>query len=173
MRRDRAVHLLQPRGGRCDHPTIRDASAHWLNVLDMTDRALDERIVADGIDILMDMHGHSGGHRLMVFARKPAPVSFSWIGYFATTGLTAIDYVLANRWVVPEGEEGQWTETPWRLPDTYLCYATPRDALPTTPLPALAAGPCDVRLLQQFQQAERCDAGARGRRCWRRCRTAG
>jgi predicted O-linked N-acetylglucosamine transferase (SPINDLY family) len=119
---------------------MRPAVPHWLNVHAMSDRDLDARIVADGIDILMDLSGHTGGNRMMVVARKPAPVSFSWIGYFATTGLAAIDYVLANKWVIPEAEEGQWSETPWRLPDTYICYAIPRDPLPPTPLPALTAG---------------------------------
>lgn len=120
--------------------TIRSSVPHWLNIHGMSDRDLDARIVADGIDILGDISGHTSGNRLMVCARKPAPVAFTWLGYFATTGLAAIDYVLANKWVIPEAEEGQWTETPWRLPDTYLCYAVPRDTLPPTPLPALAAG---------------------------------
>jgi predicted O-linked N-acetylglucosamine transferase (SPINDLY family) len=119
---------------------IRASIPHWLNVHGMSDRDLDARIVADRIDILGDISGHTGGNRLMVCARKPAPVSFTWLGYFATTGLTAIDYVLANKWVIPEAEEPQWSETPWRLPDTYLCYAVPRDALPPTPLPAIASG---------------------------------
>ena len=119
---------------------MRPAVPHWLNVHAMSDRDLDARIVADGIDILMDLSGHTGGNRMMVVARKPAPVSFSWIGYFATTGLAAIDYVLANKWVIPDAEERQWSETPWRLPDTYICYAIPRDPLPPTPLPALTAG---------------------------------
>ena len=119
---------------------MRPAVPHWLSVHAMSDRDLDARIVADGIDILMDLSGHTGGNRMMVVARKPAPVCFSWIGYFATTGLPAIDYVLANRWVIPEAEEGQWSEKPWRLPDTYICYAIPRDPLSPTPLPALTAG---------------------------------
>jgi predicted O-linked N-acetylglucosamine transferase (SPINDLY family) len=119
---------------------LRPAVPHWLNVHALSDRDLEARIVADRIDILVDLSGHTSGNRLMVLARRPAPVAFTWIGYFATTGLAAIDYVLANKWVIPEAEEGQWSETPWRLPDTYLCYATPRDPLPPTPLPASRAG---------------------------------
>jgi protein O-GlcNAc transferase len=119
---------------------IRPSVPHWLNVHSMSDRDLDARIVADRIDILADLSGHTGGNRLMVLARKPAPVSFTWLGYFATTGLAAIDYVLANKWVIPASEEGQWSETPWRLPDTYLCYTAPPGALEPTPLPALASG---------------------------------
>jgi protein O-GlcNAc transferase len=119
---------------------LRGAVDHWTNVTSHSDADLVDLIVSDSIDILIDMSGHTGGNRLLAFARKPAPVSFTWIGYFATTGLTAIDYVLANRWVIPESEEDQWSETPWRLPDTYLCYARPRDILPVPPLPALANG---------------------------------
>jgi predicted O-linked N-acetylglucosamine transferase (SPINDLY family) len=119
---------------------LRRTIPNWRNVAGLSDAALDRRIVDDGIDVLFDMSGHSSGHRLNVFARKPAPVAATWIGYFATTGLGAIDYVLANRWVVPGKEENQWIEKVWRLPDTYLCFTTPVDAPAPGPLPALAAG---------------------------------
>ncbi len=132
--------------------TIRASVPYWLNVHGMSDPDLDARIVADGIDVLVDLSGHTGGHRLMVLARKPAPVSFTWIGYFATTGLAAIDYVLANKWVIPQSEERQWSETPWRLPDTYLCYAVPRDTLPPTPLPALETGQITFGCFNNFNK---------------------
>lgn len=119
---------------------LRGIIPHWLDVTRLSDAELEARIVADKIDVLFDMSGHTEGNRLLVFARKPAPIAVSWIGYFATTGLRAIDYVLANRWVVPEREENQWIEQVWRLPDTYLCFTTPRDAPPPGPLPALAHG---------------------------------
>ena len=131
---------------------MRPAVSHWHNVHGMSDRDLDQRIVADAIDILIDLSGHTGGNRLMVVARKPAPVAVTWLGYFATTGLAAIDYVLANEWVIPEAEEGQWTETPWRLPDTYLCYAIPRDPLPPTPLPALRTGQVTFGCFNNFNK---------------------
>ena len=71
---------------------------------------------------------------------ESAPVAVTWLGYFATTGLAAIDYVLCNRWVIPEAEEGQWVERPWRLPETYLCFTPPKVAVPLGPPPLLAAG---------------------------------
>lgn len=115
--------------------------AVWRETRRLNDRALGEQIARDGIDVLVDLGGHSGAsNRLLAFAGKPAPVSFSWIGYFATTGLTAIDYVLANKWVVPQSEENQWTEKVWRLPDTYLCFSEPPDAPQPGPLPALRTG---------------------------------
>jgi predicted O-linked N-acetylglucosamine transferase (SPINDLY family) len=119
---------------------LRQVIPNWCNVTGMTDTALDARIVEDKIDVLFDMSGHTGSNRLLVFSRKPAPVAVSWIGYFATTGLEAIDYVLASRWVIPEHEENQWVETPWRLPDTYLCFTEPPAAPQPKPLPALSNG---------------------------------
>jgi predicted O-linked N-acetylglucosamine transferase (SPINDLY family) len=113
---------------------------NWLNVTKLSDHDLDARIVADKIDVLFDMSGYTGSNRLKVFAMKPAPVAASWIGYFATTGLKEIDYVLASQWVVPEREENQWVEQVWRLPDTYLCFTEPPDAPVPGPLPALTAG---------------------------------
>jgi len=113
---------------------------NWLNVTRLSDKALDARIVEDKIDVLFDMSGHTGSNRLTVFSLKPAPIAVSWIGYFATTGLTAIDYVLASKWVVPESEENQWVETVWRLPDTYLCFTQPRNAPEPEALPALRNG---------------------------------
>ena len=118
---------------------LKPSIAVWRDVWTLDDAALVEAIVADKIDVLVDLGGYTSP-RLQVFAGKPAPVSFSWIGYFATTGLTSIDYVLANRWVVPESEEKQWVERPWRLPDTYLCFTEPVGAGEPTSLPALERG---------------------------------
>ena len=112
----------------------------WRETKPLSDKALGELIVGDGIDVLIDLSGHSGSIRLLTLAGKPAPVSFSWIGYFATTGLTAVDYVLANKWVVPPGEENQWSEGIWRMPDTYLCFSEPPNAPMPGPLPAVANG---------------------------------
>ncbi|HVY51386.1 MAG TPA: tetratricopeptide repeat protein, partial [Devosia sp.] len=113
---------------------------NWRTVAGTPDEALADQIVGDRIDVLFDLSGHSDGHRLAVFARRPAPVAVTWLGYFATTGLAAIDYVLANRWVIPEGEERQWVERVWRLPDSYLCFSRPADPPEVTTLPALAKG---------------------------------
>jgi predicted O-linked N-acetylglucosamine transferase (SPINDLY family) len=136
-----ALHAFSDTADK-DALTARLAShmSSWHDTRGLSDKALGELIVADKIDVLIDLSGHSGSIRLLTLAGKPAPVSFSWIGYFATTGLTSIDYVLANRWVVPPGEENQWTEQVWRLPDTYLCFSEPPNAPTTGPLPALRKG---------------------------------
>jgi len=119
---------------------LRALMPQWREAAAWSDEALEAAILADRIDILVDLSGHSAHNRLLVFAKKPAPVAVSWIGYFATTGLRAIDYVLANEWVIPPEEEDQWVETPWRLPETYLCFTAPSLAVPLAPPPALANG---------------------------------
>jgi predicted O-linked N-acetylglucosamine transferase (SPINDLY family) len=73
--------------------------------------------------VLVDLSGHSGGNRLGVFARKPAPLSYTWIGYLGTTGLSRMDYRLCDAWTDPVGIAEAWhTETPARLPDSQWCY---------------------------------------------------
>ncbi|HKU01137.1 MAG TPA: tetratricopeptide repeat protein [Paraburkholderia sp.] len=78
------------------------AHAHgWREVFGMSDAAIAQTIRNDGIDILIDLSGHTGRNRLVAFAHKPAPVQVSWIGNPATTGLTAIDYYMSDRFVTP------------------------------------------------------------------------
>ncbi|HUA52458.1 MAG TPA: tetratricopeptide repeat protein [Candidatus Sulfotelmatobacter sp.] len=130
-------------GRRAEDPmtaTLRARAAHWHSIVGMDDETLAARIVADGIDILVDLSGHTAGGRLPVFARKPAPVQASWLGYFNTTGVSAIDYVLMDEATVPEGAERWFTETVVRLPEGRFCYAPPDYAPAVAPLPARARG---------------------------------
>ena len=113
---------------------------NWREVARLDDAELAERIESDSIDILIDLSGLSAFNRLPALARKPAPIIVTWLGYFATTGLPAIDYVLASQWAIPPGEEDQWVEAPWRLPETYLCFTPPEADVPITPPPALHNG---------------------------------
>ncbi len=108
----------------------------WVSTLGVTDEALAERIRADGIDILVDLSGHTAGNRLSVFAGRPAPVQVSWAGYFDTTGMKAIDCVLSDPRETPLGAERWFVEEVARLPDGYICYAPPRYAPAVAPLPA-------------------------------------
>lgn len=94
---------------------------HWLPTAGLSDDALAARIRADGIDILVDLAGHTAHNRLGVFARKPAPVSLSWLGFGYTTGVSAIDYLMTDQASAPEGSEHLFAEAPWRLPTP--CYA--------------------------------------------------
>ncbi|MGV3581612.1 MAG: tetratricopeptide repeat protein [Methylophilus sp.] len=102
-----------------------------------SDVAAAEMIHQDGIHILLDLSGHTGGNKLPVFAWKPAPVQASWLGYWATTGVEAIDYVLADEVGVPLSHQAQFTEAIQYLPQTRMCFTPPTTDLPVAPLPAL------------------------------------
>jgi predicted O-linked N-acetylglucosamine transferase (SPINDLY family) len=91
--------------------------AHWHSIVGLSDTALAEKIRADSIDVLIDLSGHTGKNRLLTFVCKPAPVQASWIGYPGTTGLSAMDYYLADRFLMPPGQlDDQFTEKIVRLP---------------------------------------------------------
>lgn len=96
---------------------LRGHMAQWRDVAGLDDTALDAQIVADGIDILIDLAGHTAHNRLPVFARKPAPLQATWIGYPGTTGLAAMDYYLTDRFILPAGQyDHLFTEKLLRLP---------------------------------------------------------
>ncbi len=113
---------------------------HWISTLALSDDALAERIRADGIDVLVDIAGHTGGNRLLIFARKPAPVSLHWLDFGYTTGLSAIDYYLTDWATVPAGGEALFSETPWRLDRPALAYRPDVAMGEASPLPAIDAG---------------------------------
>lgn len=94
----------------------------WRQVHDLTPEALARQIADDRIDILIDLSGHTAGHRLLSFARKPAPVQVTWLGYADTTGLTRIDWRLTDPLGDPDGAEAHYTERLWRLPEVFCCY---------------------------------------------------
>lgn len=90
---------------------------HWHIVENIADTVLAEKIRADNIDILIDLSGHTAKNRLPMFARKPAPLQISWMGYPGTTGLKSMDYYIADRFLLPQGEfENQFIEKIVRLP---------------------------------------------------------
>jgi len=113
----------------------------WRDVSGENDEGAAAMIRADAIDILIDLSGHTRGNRLGIFARKPAPVQASWLGYLGTTGLKAMDYCITDGYTDPPGaSECHYVERLIRLPTTQWCYSPPSDAPPVSPLPALRRG---------------------------------
>ena len=99
------------------------------------------RIREDRIDILVDLAGHIGGNRLLVFARKPAPVQVTYLGYQNTTGMSAMDYRLTDDHANPAGmSDATYSERLERLPRSFFCFAPRQPSPPVGELPAMANG---------------------------------
>lgn len=119
---------------------IKASCQGWCSAVGLPDQQLAEQIRSDRIDILIDLSGHTGYNRLPMFAWKPAPVQVSWLGYFATTGVDAIDYLIADPWTLPDTDVPHFTEKIWRLPETRLCFTPPEADVAVSALPALSKG---------------------------------
>jgi protein O-GlcNAc transferase len=115
------------------------AAGAWRQTTSLTDEELFRQVRQDQIDVLIDLGGHVG-RRLMTFARRAAPLQVTWLGYVGTTGLTAMDGLIADRFHVRPGEEPWYVERVLRMPHGYVCYGPPHDAPSIVPLPALKTG---------------------------------
>jgi protein O-GlcNAc transferase len=113
---------------------------NWHDVTGMDDAALARRVRADGIDILVDLAGFTGGSRVRVLGRRPAPVQVSYLGYPATTGLPVVDWRLTDAVANPEGTDAFYTERLARVAGGLCCYLPPPDAPDPGPPPALKEG---------------------------------
>lgn len=119
---------------------LKTGCSQWHEVIGWNDEQLARQIHADQIDILIDLAGHTAHNRLPVFAWKPAPVQVTWLGYFATTGVKEIDWLIADPYTLPESEEAYFTENIWRLPETRLCFTPPQEDIRVNELPAIKNG---------------------------------
>ena len=119
---------------------LKSLAERWREVAGVSDDALCEQVRGDDIDILVDLAGHTTHNRLLAFARKPAPIQVSWLGYFNTTGLATMDYFISDPWSSPEGQERYYVERLLRLPHTRFCYEPPDYMPPASPLPAASSG---------------------------------
>ncbi|MGH6973529.1 MAG: tetratricopeptide repeat protein, partial [Stellaceae bacterium] len=118
---------------------FRGAAQHWRVTADLGDAALAERIARDRIDILVDLVGHMSSHRLLVFARRPAPIQITAWGEPTGTGLKTMDYLFADPVLIPPAERSLFAETIIDLPGA-LGYWTPEKLPAPGPLPARANG---------------------------------
>jgi protein O-GlcNAc transferase len=137
--RERLAIVCYSCGGRPDAVTARLArlvGPGFCDVRALGDAELAARIRADRIDLLVDLAGHTEGHRLGVFARRPAPLQLTWLGYPDTTGIAAIDYRIVDAITDPPGAEERCSERLLRLDGGFLCYRPPDGAPEPGPLPA-------------------------------------
>jgi len=117
-----------------------DLADGWRKISHLDDDAAAALVRDDRIDVLVELTGHVARNRLRLFARRPAPVQVTYLGYYTTTGLDTIDYRLTDAWVDPPGAEAHYTEVPFRLPDGWLCFQPPADAPAVSDPPCMATG---------------------------------
>jgi protein O-GlcNAc transferase len=101
----------------------RSRVSHWTECTRWTDIQLARRIEADGIDILLDLAGHTSLNRMTLFAQRAAPVQVSFLGYPASTGVPNMDWILTDPVVAPEGSDALYSERVYRLPNSVFCFA--------------------------------------------------
>ncbi|MCZ6637196.1 MAG: glycosyltransferase, partial [Alphaproteobacteria bacterium] len=114
--------------------------ALWRKVVGLNDSALAGLVHEDGIDILVDLAGHSALNRLPMFAYRPAPVQATWLGLFTTTGVPGMDFMIADPYLAAPGEARYFTETIWPLVESWFCLDPPAFDVEPGPLPALERG---------------------------------
>ncbi len=119
---------------------LKNYFTQWQPIFTLDNAQAARLIHQDGIHILFDLSGHTGFSRLPLFSWKPAPLQISWLGYWATTGVAEIDYVLVDKVGVPETQQIYFTEKLAYLPNTRLCFSPPNVELAVASLPALSNG---------------------------------
>jgi protein O-GlcNAc transferase len=101
---------------------IRRLCEKWTDLTPYTDEGAWEMIDRDQVDLLIDLTGHTANNRIGVFARRAAPVQAHYLGYFASTGLSEMDYWIADETLIPSSLEQYFTEKVWRLPRVWVAY---------------------------------------------------
>ena len=120
---------------------LRRAAGAWRDIAGSDDNAVAELVRRDGIDILIDLSGHTDNHRLLMFARKPAPVQVTWNGYANTTGMSAMDYRITDALADPPGmTEHLHSEKLVRLPEIYMAFTPPAASPDVSAAPEIKSG---------------------------------
>jgi protein O-GlcNAc transferase len=130
------------RGADAVTARIRPYFEEFREIAALDDAAAAARIREDAIDVLVDLGGHTQGNRLGLFARRPAPVQMTYLGYPNTTGLGAIDFRITDAWSDPPGRaESRHTERLIRLESGFLCYRPPESSPEVAPPPSTLGHP--------------------------------
>lgn len=111
---------------------------NWREIYDKNNKDTAELIYKDNLNILIDLSGHTAKNRLPIFIYKPAPIQLTWLGYWATTGISEIDYMLGDPYVAPKSEAHHFEEKIFNLPETVMCFSKPDFEIKIEPLPALS-----------------------------------
>jgi predicted O-linked N-acetylglucosamine transferase (SPINDLY family) len=152
------AEIASPDATTARYRTLAD---HWRPTVGMTDHGVADLVRSDGIDMLVDLAGHTAGNRLLAFAERPAPVQLSYLGYPGTTGMAAMDYRITDRWADPEATSGaDHVETLMRLPGGFLCYGPPEDAPGIADPPAGSAGHISFGSFNNFSKITAMVVGA-------------
>jgi predicted O-linked N-acetylglucosamine transferase (SPINDLY family) len=113
----------------------------WREIAGMPDDRVAELIMEDGVDVLVDLTGHTADHKLLVLARRPAPVQVTYLGYPATTGMSVVDYKVTDATHDPPGvSEGHYSEKLARLPECAWCFRPDDDFGDVGPPPFVRSG---------------------------------
>jgi predicted O-linked N-acetylglucosamine transferase (SPINDLY family) len=139
----------------CDEATerLKSLSDGWRTIFGISGVTVAQMIADDGIDILVDLSGHTAGRRLDVFVHRPAPVQVSWVGHPNTTGLPQMDYYLTDPWCDPPGmTDHLYSEQLYRLPRVFSCYQPVTDAPEVGPVPSLKSGAVTFGCFNQLKK---------------------
>jgi predicted O-linked N-acetylglucosamine transferase (SPINDLY family) len=125
---------------------------HWFETRAWGDGEFVENVRQDGVDVLVDLAGHTRDNRLGVFARQAAPRQVSWLGYPNTTGLAAMNYRVADAVTEPRGEAAPGSEQLLRLPGAFACFRPPEEAPAVTPAPFASSGLVTLGCLHKLEK---------------------
>lgn len=132
---------------------LRGYTHQWRDIMGLSDEQAFDLIRADGVDILVDLAGHTASNRLPLFAARPAPVQLTWLGYPDTTGMAAMDWRITDSLADPRppGEsDALHTEKLWRLDPTAWCYRAPEESAPIGPVPSSTGAPITFASFNNF-----------------------
>jgi protein O-GlcNAc transferase len=147
------VHCYNTRPGPFDTfgYRLRSIAGHWRDIANLSDEDAAKLIRKDRIDILIDLSMHMANNRLLLFARKPAPIQATYLAYCSTTGLEAIDYRITDPYLDPPGQDDSiYAERLIRLPETYWCYQPATEVSEANSPPVLTAGHITFGCLNNF-----------------------